>query len=302
MWLLLSFLAVSALPNVWLTDHVCGTKTMAQAFHILRPNLELQREGHENKDDLHVSLEKVRELFVVKVRRGQSVVIRSFADPGDCEVAAQTAALIADGALDDLPPATSTVTLEKPAPPPIRTPGWISSPSIGIGGRQTMLGAAASLMLGFKAAQELFESEFIFEVALPNSQPLLRRHAEEFGLGPQDAYTSVSFTPILLEGVGFAVGPGRLSFQAEVGVELTILEVKSQVIRPERFTNPVSEPFGGLRVGYTWNLTDRLFLAASVDERIAPASTRIEVIGIPSHVTNRNWTLSGTLSFGMHFL
>jgi hypothetical protein len=292
MWLLIPFLAIGALPNVWVTDHTCGTEAMVGTLRVLRPALLVNtKEGHAR--DWALSLQKKQGSYLVRLKGGNVSLSRSFDDPGDCDAAGRTAALIVDGSLDELSVQTSSASLEPLVPSKPKSPLTLS-PVIGLGGRQSLLGGVLTVTGGLALEAGLFESRLEAEYVVPNSKRLLEA---EPGTG---SFVASGITPILAEGITFPAGPGKAAIDVEVGIELTFLAVKAaNLFRQQPQT--IVEPFGGLRFGYSVPLPGQFFVAGQLEERAAPALARFQVEGLPTHVTTRTWTLAGGLSVGRRF-
>jgi hypothetical protein len=274
---------------------------LAGALHALRPTFVPHFDGPTAAGGVDLELLQRAGSFVVTVRKSAATVSRPIPGPADCQSVVRTAALIADSALDDLPTSPSVPRIER-LPTPAAEPqqpaqsfgGWELAAAIGGGGRQALLGPAATVGVDLQMSHGLFQAGVTGAVAPLQSQSVQPTNA---GLGSYEATSTVAEASA---GVGFGLPAGRLSLDGAGGCEVALLQASSQRLVEKR-QETVPEAFAALRLQYVLDLPERFFLAGRIEERFAPVHATFVVEGAGSQVTTRTWTADGGLWVGRRF-
>jgi hypothetical protein len=303
-------LALVAAPELWvatqgLDGDGCDAGALAAAIHTQRPGVAVhpwQRDGSEARPPdgaMRVVLSAGDGVTHLDVTGGVNPIARSLPAADGCKRNVEIAALIVDGALDDLRVSGSAPPVDSLAPPvPFRKRSGLAA-AFGGGVEQGPVNVVASLDVQGAARYRFLELTLDADLALPSSTPSV-------SLAPEMGNSSLSLTSLTFEvGFGFAprLGPGRASADLLLGASLAFASSSASPGDVFQRTNRTSsELFGGLRLGYVFDLPHGLFVGARVEERLAPVQASFEVYGTQSPVSTRVWTLQGLGLVGYRFL
>lgn len=296
MTLLPILLLVGASADAWVAmpgdSPTCGSAALTNAVHVLRPQLQLHP-GDGPPTNLQILLNRDGDHYLLQLRGPEVSLDRVIPDRGGCEEAVRTAALIVDAALDEISrrgSAPGIDTLAPPKPPPPLEAGF----AVGGGAEQGLLldfDVRPTVNLDLQFNFGLLEFGLSGEFISPESKSLP---------GGVWKWQVLGGAGEVVLGVAPHLGPGRFFADAVVGLTLTTVSVTGSGlfhVAPATDGNAVA----GLRAGYEVNLPFRLFIAGRAEERYAFSQSGFDVIGEPSGVTTRVWTLVGTLVLGWRF-
>jgi len=305
-------LILGALPEVWaetrgLPDEggtACTAEALAAALQAQRPGLVV-RAWHPETESVkppegavRVRLTQRGESLVLELNGTGNSIVRTMSAAEGCERNVATAALIVDGALDELQISAKAPSVESLAPPVPLRKRIAAGVALGAGTEQGLFGFVPtfdvegafryrSLILTLDADVGLSSTTGFSSKSPPESPPQGNLSASQlaFDLG-------AGWSPRL--------GPGRLVAQAVFGVGLTFASVAntSGVFQQQPAT--AKEPFGALRLGYALDLPQGFFLEARVDGRATPRDG-FQVVGADT-VTTPILTLHAFGFAGFHFL
>jgi hypothetical protein len=230
--------------------------------------------------------------------------VRTLPATDDCERDLQTAALIVDGALDELGLSPQAPTVDLAPPVPFRKQLHVAA-SLGAGTEQGAFGFVPAFDVEAAVRYRFVEATLDLDLGLPSSTGFSLQSPESGG-------GSLSATTVAGEiGLGLAprLGPGRLSVDAVVGLQVAFVASgpggEGGVF--QRTPQTSEEPFGGLRLGYSLDLPWGFFVEARAEERAARrASFGITGASFPasggaSTVSMPLFSFQGIGMLGFHF-
>jgi hypothetical protein len=309
---LLLALTLGAGPELWVETvgfdaPACDSAALASAIRAQRPGALVhvssagQRiEGieHAQADAILVRLAARGGDALLEVTGAGRAITRTLPAAAGCERSVAIAALIVDGALDDLgatdraPPVVGLT-----APTPARE-GVEVGAALGAGIEQGPLGFVAALDAEALSRYRAYELTLDVGLGLPASTPLTVT-------SPEAGNGTLTLTSLAAElGVGVAprFGPGRPTVDLLLGASVFF---GSATVSPsvfQRASQTSVEFFGGLRIGYAIDLPAGFFLSARGEERFAPAQATFEVVGANPSVATRTWSFQALGLLGYRFL
>ena len=278
-------------------DPRCAESSLIAALRLLRPRLEvLAGVAPAGAEAPQVVLERGPGAYVLHLLRAGSPLTRVLGEGSDCEGVVQTAALIVDRALDQLPGVSESPALEPSAGELNRPWRWRLGAILGAGVGQGLLGPVPVLQVDLDLALGLVELGLLAEAALPSTSAVR---------GEPGQYSATGLTFELAAGLAPRVGPGLLSARVGLGVGLSLVSLAGltgQQIFQVR-GQETSEPFAGLRVSYLLALPFKTFIGVCAEERLAFGVAGFGIAGDSnSDVFTRRWVFDGLLVLGRTFL
>jgi hypothetical protein len=316
-------LVLGSSPEVWVETRglpdaggACSSDALAAALRAQRPGVVVHA-WHAETDAiqpseraLRVRLTQREDTVVLELNGAGTPIVRTMSATEGCERNVATAALIVDGALDELRISAKAPSVESLAPPvPLRR--LISaSVAIGAGTEQGLFGLVPAFDVEAAFRYRSFLLTLDADVGLSSSTGFSVTMPET-GSG---TFSASQFALDLGAGVAPRLGPGRLVAQAVFGLGLTFASANpasgsSPTAIFQTQTETSKEPFGALRLGYQLDLPLGLFLEAHAEERAAPRDG-FQVVGAKnlSASTPHDTVMSPILTFrtfgfvGVHFL
>lgn len=310
----LQALTLGVAPELWVTTRgfdtpACDATAFAAAIHTQRPTETVhpwQPEAHVEtppKGAIVVTLVARDGVAVLEVTGGAAPIVRTLAEAVDCKRDVEIAALIVDGALDDLRVSQAAPKVDSlAAPVPFRSLVQ-AGVAFGAGVEQSPSGWVASLDIEGVARYRFYELTLDVDLGLPSSTSFAIAN-------PETGTGSLSVTSLSAElGIGVAprLGPGRASLDALLGVSVAFATASDSSSSKAVFQNASETAvdfFTGLRAGYVLELPRGFILGARAEERLAPRQAAFGVVGTnPStfSVNTRAWTLQTLGLVGYRF-
>jgi hypothetical protein len=273
-------LALAAAQQVWVSvatgglsdSPACSADTFTAALRAQRPSVAVHPWSLSGAADapppgaLRVQLAQRDGAVVLEVDGAGRSITRTLPATDDCERDLQTAALIVDGALDELGVSPEAPTVDLAPPVPFSKQLHVSA-AAGAGGEQGFFRFVPAFDVQGAVRYRFVEVTLDVDLGLGSDT--------EFGLElPETGSGTLSATTLAGEvGVGLAprLGPGRLFLDVVAGLQLTF--VAETPLQPnsvfQRNPQTSEEPFGGVRLGYSLDLPWGFFLQARAEERAA---------------------------------
>jgi hypothetical protein len=226
-------------------------------------------------------------------------IARTLPEADGCERNVATAALIVDGALDDLKLAAAAPSVDSLAPP---VPFWKQlhlGLAAGVGFEQGMFGVVPAFDVQVALRYRFVELTLDADLGLAGSTTFTANNKPE--QNGEATLTANPFDFSLGAGVTPRLGPGRVSADVLVGIANTSVapsSVTGGVLHPQTATTDL--PFGGLRLGYSLDLWRGLFLTLRAEERLGPTAA-FQVTGNGQVATTRAYTFQALGLLGVHF-
>jgi hypothetical protein len=292
-------------------DGTCSAETFTAALRTQRPGVTVHAWSLQNPAEappqraLRVHLAQRDGAVVLEVDGAGRSIVRTLPATEDCERDLQTAALIVDGALDELGVSPEAPTVDLAPPIPFYKQLHVSA-SVGAGTEQGLSQFIPAFDIQGAVRYRFVEVTLDVDLGLASNTPFTL-------MAPESGNGSLSATSVAAEvGAGLAprLGPGRLSFDLVAGLQLTFATFVEGAAPNTVFqTAPQTseEPFGALRLGYSLDLPWGFFLQARAEERAAHAATfgvvggSFPVSAGSSTVTAPVLTFQGLGLLGFHF-
>jgi hypothetical protein len=232
-------------------------------------------------------------------------VTRALPPDTDCKRTIEVAALIVDGALDELAMSEAAPPVDSLAPPIPFLKRFELGLAVGAGAEQGPQAFTVGLDAEAFARYRFFELTLDVDVGLPQ--------ASAFNiLPPETGAGTLSISSVATElGLGLAprFGRNRVSVDVLLGLSVTTASASANTEDAlfQRTSQTTTELYTGLRFGYFVDLPLGLFLATHVEERLAPgqASFVVENPGTttPSDTsaTTRTWSFQAMGLLGYRF-
>jgi hypothetical protein len=310
-------LILGALPEVWAETEglhdsagaACGPEALASALKTQRPGLVVHT-GHAQTEaprtpggSIRVRLTEQGGKATLEVTGVGTSIVRTISEADDCERNIATAALIVDGALDELRISEAAPNVDSLAPPVSFRKQIQVSALVGAGTEQGVFGWVPALGVAVSGRFRLYELTLGTDLGLPSSTG--------FSITPPEAgsgtVSTLTFGVDLAAGVAPRLGPGRLIGDGVVGLGFTFASVQATGVF-QRQAQTSTEPFGGLRLGYILDLAHGFFFEVRTEERASRRGS-FQVIGASfpvagglSTVTTPIWTFRALGFAGYHFL
>jgi hypothetical protein len=281
-------LILGATPEVWAETQglpetegtACSADALAAALRAQRPSIAVHVWHPETSairppdGAIRVRLTEREGAVVLEVNGAGSSVVRTMPAAEGCERNVATAALIVDGALDELRGSAEVPRVDSLAPPiPLSKQVHLSA-LVGAGVEQSLFGFVPAFdvegAFRYRSLQLTFDVDFGLA-----AQTGFSLTAPENGSG------TFSATPLAGDfGAGFSprLGPGRFLADGVFGLAFTFGAVSSSSGVFQRQPETTKEPFGALRLGYALDLPWGLFMEARAEER-ATAQASFQVVG-----------------------
>jgi hypothetical protein len=308
-------LVLGAVPEVWAETQgigdeaaACDVDALATALRVDRPGLVV-RAMHPDvagpappAGALRVRLTRRDGTTLVEIEGAGKTIVRTLPAADGCERNIATAALIVDGALDDLAVSRAAPRVDSLAPPvPLRKQIHFS----GLAG--------AGVERGVFRVVPAFDVEGAVRyrsLALTLDVDVGLGSSTDFSVTPPEAGngTFSAATVAVDLGVGFSprLGPGRLAASVAFGFELAVASVRSTSVFQQQGQTS-EEPFGALRLGYELDLPWGLFVEVRGEARASPRAA-FQVVGASfvdegggSIVMTPIWTFGAFGFVGYHF-
>ena len=300
---------LAATPELWVStegfdSEACGSEALATALRAQRPTAVVRlwrsSQGGEQPpgDAVRVRLLAGGMTVRLEVSGAGSSVLRDSSPVETCERNVELAALIVDGALDEVRVEEEAPRVDLLAPPvPLRKLLQIGA-AVGGGVEQGPSDFVAAIDVEGFARYRFFEVTLDADVGLPDSTALSSTLMYN---------TSLSVTSLTLAlGFGLAprLGPGRAFADLLLGLALDFASASSTHDDALFSSSPQTsvEPFVGLRLGYFLDLPFGLFLQGRAEERLAFGQTDFSVAGSSTIVNTRTWTFQALGLLGYRFL
>jgi hypothetical protein len=309
-------LILGAIPEVWAETEgpmgseagACSAEALATALHAQRPLLAVHAFHPEIDPErppagaIRVRLTDRGGSAVLEILAPGSSIVRSLSAAGDCERNVAMAALIIDGALDELRVSEGTPKVDSLAPPIPFGKQLHLSTYVGAGAQQGVFGFVPAFAVVAAGRFRFLEVTLDVDLGLPSTTA--------FSLTPPEAgkgtLSATTLTVDLGAGVAPRLGPGRLTCDAVFGVGLAFAQVNSGSVFQQQ-TETSTKPLVGLRLGYVVDLPRGVFLMARGEEHVSPA-TGFQVVGSSFPLTGNStvmtpvWTFQALGFVGYHFL
>lgn len=275
--LVLLGLIVGVVPEIWvatrgLDEVACNADALAAALRIQRPGVAVhvwqpeEGTGQPPQGATRVQLALRDGALLLEVTGAGRPIARALPATEGCERNIETAALIVDGALDDLRGSEARLSVDSLAPPvPFRKQLHLAG-SVGVGVEQGMFSLVPVFDVAGIARYRAFELTLDADLGLASSTG--------FSLtSPETGAGTLSATTLAVElgaGVAPRLGPGRLCADVAFGLSLTFVSTSSALTSAlfQRQPGTATEPFGALRLGYAVDLPWGLVLEARAEERL----------------------------------
>ncbi len=311
-------LALGGAPQLWVATQgldgaACDSAALATRLHAQRPGAIIHEWNPETGGEqppagaVTVRLAAGDGVTVLEITGAGSPITRNLPAAGGCERNVEIAALIVDGALDELRAPGGSPTVDSLAPPvPLRKRMQVGI-GVGAGVEQGPISFVAALDAGATLRYRWFELTLDADLGLPSSTPFKVQPPEVQSTG---TLSVTMFDAELGLGVAPRLGPGRLSADLLLGLSFASAST-SNTSTPSGVAHSApqtaTELFTGLRLGYVVELPLGLFVGARVEERLAPENATFEVVGAdigknPANVTTRTWTFQALGLVGYRFL
>ncbi len=274
-------LALAAAQQVWVSvatgglsdSPACSADTFTAALRAQRPSVAVHpwtpRSAAADAPPpgaLRVQLAQRDGAVVLEVDGAGRSITRTLPATDDCERDLQTAALIVDGALDELGVSAEAPTVDLAPPVPFLKQLHVSA-SAGAGSEQGFFRFVPAFDVQAAVRYRFVEVTLDVDLGLA-SDTVFKLASPEMGSGVLSATTLAAEV-----GAGLAprLGPGRVFLDLVVGLQLTF--VAENPLQPnsvfQRSPETSEEPFGGLRLGYSLDLPWGFFVQARGEERAA---------------------------------
>jgi hypothetical protein len=283
----------------------CSSEAFAAAVRAQRPAVHVHLwypdDGSVRPPDSAVRARLTQHggAVTLDIRGAGKAIARTLPEADGCERNVATAALIVDGALDDLKLAAAAPSVDSLAPP---VPFWKQlhlGLAVGAGFEQGVFGVVPAFDVGVALRYRFVELTLDADLGLAGSTAFTANNFPE--ASGQGTLTANPFDFSLGAGVTPRLGPGRVSVDVLVGIATTSVapsNVTGGVLHPETATAEL--PFGGLRLGYSLDLPRGLFLTLRAEERLAPTAG-FQVAGSGQLATTRAYTFQALGLLGYHF-
>ncbi len=318
-------LALGGAPELWVATQgldgaACDSTALAARLHAQRPGAIVHAWNPEAAGAdppagaVRVRLAAEGGVTRLEITGAGNSITRTLPAADGCERNVEIAALIVDGALDELRAPGASPTVDSLAPPvPLRKRMQVGV-GVGAGVEQGPISFVAALDAGAVVRYRWIELTLDADLALPASTPFTVQPPEQVGTG------TLSVTMLDAElGLGVAprLGPGRLSADLLAGLSFASASSSTSsnaAILPHQAPQTATEFYTGLRLGYVVELPLGLFVGARVEERLAPKNATFEVVGAdlgsnparpsnnPADVTTQTWTFQALGLVGVRFL
>jgi hypothetical protein len=283
-----------------MTGPACGDAALVHTVHQWRPQLSLHEGTSADANALQVVLERGAGVYTLRLHGPELSMIRIFQDRGDCEVALRTAALIVDGALDQLGAPRTAPPIDL-APPLRLEVAAVIDASVLRGVLGTAGAGGVSLLFRLGLAEWAVDGELEPGVSAPGSGSL------PSGTSAQWTWrASVGGGVEATGGVAPRVGPGTLSVDGGVGFSdatVSVTHITGVQLFQQRSATAVA-PFLALRVSYSLDLPSGFFVTARVEGRWVPDPVVVQVQGTEATgaaVGLQGLVPVGTLGVGWRF-
>lgn len=305
-------LALGGAPELWvatqgLDGSACDSAALAARLHAQRPGASVHAwspaAGAEAPPAGAVTVRLAAEGGVTRLEiAGAGSPIRRTLPAGDgCERDVEIAALIVDGALDELRAPGASPTVDSLAPPvPLRKKMQVGV-AVGAGVEQGPINVVAALDVGAMVRYRWIELTLDYDLGLPASTGVSVAPPEK-GSG---TLTASAQTAEIGLGLARRLGPGPLSADLLLGLSFTSVSTSNSPTTPGLFQQAprsATELYTGLRLGYVVELPLGLFAGARVEERLAPEHVTFGVVGGDSTVSSWTWSLQALGLVGFRFL
>jgi len=309
-------LTLATAPQLWvatqgLDDLACDSASLAAAIHAQRPGAVVHTEMSSERPPpsaIHVRLSRGPAGTTVLEVTGLGLpLLRTLPSSDGCQRDVAIAALIVDGALDDLRASEGAPTVDSLAS--LRSLIQ-ASVALGAGFEQGPAGPVASLDVSGAFRYRFFEITLDADVGLPSSTQLTETSTNTGPETTSQQTQPLKFTTLALElGLGVAphLGPGRLSADAVLGTSIAFSSSTGSSASLFQQASPTSSAFfAGLRVGYVFDLPRGFFIGARAEERFAPVTTTFQLVDTPTSTNNPSvstltWTFEAVGLVGVRF-
>jgi hypothetical protein len=291
--------AESSGPTLWLELDVaagspCTAEGVAAAIRGLRPELALKIGKRPSAVELQAVLSERNGSLALTIQGWGAPLSRDLpAAPTSCTDASETAALIVDRYLDEVY-STGGEDLVAPVADRFRPSLALElGPSL----TQMPLGLSPNPSPGLILVLDLQLGWLLFstggEVDLPGNKPIAAAAEGSYHAQPAVVWFAAGVDPRL--------GPGRLVFQASVGLSLLWVQLHSS-LHQEQSKNATNLYVGGV-AAYLLDLPAHFTLGLRFEERVVLDPSTFVVEGIPgaTSVTVRQFTADLALLAGYRF-
>ncbi len=310
-------LSLAAAPELWAATQgfdamTCDAGSLAAAIQAHRPGSRVHpwhpESGVESppSGDVRVQLTRKAGSVVLEVTGAGTPLTRTLPAGDDCTRTVELAALIVDGALDDLKASEAAPRVDSVAPPVPLSARMGAGVALGAGFEQSATGFAAALDAQGTFRYRLLELTLDLDVGLPSSSTVIPGFPETVQGAVTGAVTgTVTVTSLTAElGVGLAphLGPGRLSADALLGVSFAFASTTPSTALFQRTSATAADAFAGLRLGYVFDLPRGFFAGARAEERLAPVQADFTPVGTSPTVSTPAFTFQALALVGYRFL
>jgi hypothetical protein len=288
-------LILGATPEVWVAkegvedEAPCSVDAFAAALRAQRPDVVVHPWGPNEtppprEGAVRVRLSRRGSDVVLEVTGAGGPVVRTLPAADGCGRNVETAALIVDGALDELrrsrdAPRVGSVAPPPPAPPAPPAERLHLTASVGAGAEQGMFAFVPTFDAEVAARFRFLQVALLVDVALASSSTGFTLTGPEATATTPGGTLSAATSSVGL-GAGLAphLGPGHLVIEATAGVDITSNSTTGSAPLFQRQSGAPKTAFGGIRLGYDLDLPFGLVVSVRAEERLAQQAS-FEVAG-----------------------